>query len=57
MSVEKPSSTKNTVFISANYNVRVGDDIINVDTTAGVVNLYLPNIKASQFNLYPTNYL
>ena len=56
MSIEKPSSTKNTVWISSDYNVKIKDDVINVDTTGGAVTLRLPNIKNSGFLSYPKTY-
>jgi hypothetical protein len=56
MSKNRPSATKNTKFVSSDYNINLADDIINVDTTGGAVNLYLPNIKSSGLNLSPKDF-
>ena len=54
------SQPKNTTYISGNntdvpfvYNIQGSDDIINVNTTNGPVDLYLMNINNSQLMLYP----
>lgn len=49
------SNLQNIVLLTGplDYVVRDTDNILNIDTTLGVVNITLPNIKNSGLDLYP----
>jgi len=54
----RPTKTRNIKNVTGVtvYNVKIDDDIINIDTSLNTVSVYLPNIKGSGLNSQPKDF-